>query len=251
MSIFHIFVLMMVKRFFPANAESYFQNRVFVLLILCIVYCFEGKAQTTSNDKEKISSLQFNLNYAGRFALIRSGFKGIYESSTSYPISNVGDVLNGSGINFGLQFIFPNGLGIKGGATFRYDHIYYTYPLLDSTQKFAQGINVQGLITDYHFSLLKTLGMAKKVKHRLELGYSVMNTGTSYPVSESIKIPSGWTTKVTYRDYRFGALHFHYAALIRNFNMGIGAYYGKTSAFEGLSSTYFIPEIRFGYNFKM
>jgi hypothetical protein len=194
---------------------------------------------------KKSTHLKFEINYVGRFATLEFGpasYGGI--TSTMYPFSNAADQLNGSGLNLGLTLINKKGWGFRYSSTLRYDHIYHTTVRLDSTQKYGQGINVQGLITDYHFSLTKQIRQSKKVKGELALTYSMMNTGTGFSVGEYF--PNIGTIRID-KDYRFDTWALHYSVGIDKLKIGLGVYYGKSSAYSGLDGTYILPELRIGY----
>ncbi|MFA7379582.1 MAG: hypothetical protein WC150_03925 [Bacteroidia bacterium] len=197
------------------------------------------------SQSQESSKLMFEVNYVGRFATLQFGqasYGGIY--SSMYPFVNVADQLNGSGLNLGLSLSNKKGWGFKYSTTFRYDHIYHTTIQLDSTQRYGQGINVQGLITDYHFSLTKQLRQSKRVKGELALTYSMMNTGTGFTAGEYL---NGIGIITVDKDFRFDTWALHYSAGIDKFKIGLGVYYGKSSAYWGLDGTYIIPELRIGY----
>jgi hypothetical protein len=232
----------------------------FIVLILGITPTYLCHAQGDSAPSQ-YPRLQLDLNYMNRFAVLSSGSpyldanNTVAASAVDYPVPFVDmyDQLKGSGLNLGLRLTNRKGNGICASASFRYDHIYFTKPMVDSNTRFVQGLNVQGLITDYHLSVYHVYDHGK-VKHRAELGYSWMNRGTTCPISH-YSISGTQTYKyVSLQDFTFEAIQLSYACMISNFNTSVSGYLLTSSSisdmYDGLKANA-ILEFKLGYSFNL
>jgi hypothetical protein len=226
-----------------------------LILMINVISAF---SQTDSSSKWK---LYFDANYSNRFLLLKNSTQDLYNGhlTTSYSNSmeafvDFNDHFKGAGLNLGIRLFNKKGLGIKYSNTFRYDHVYFTKIPVDSNHMYASGINVQALITDYHISLVQLIGKGR-IKHMVEVGFSRMNNGTNYPISQNAPDSNLLDQSFTgNKNLKYSAMNINYSFMIDNFNAGIGFYYKMSSDFAG--NTEFLNingvfELRLGYSFNL
>lgn len=205
-----------------------------------LVACYEIQAQDTSDNKPKVN---FNLS-----VINRTVFELTYSFNPSSRI-NLEDQLSGAGINYGFVFYLPAiRMGLCGGQSIRYDHIFYELPANIPGMNYAK--NVRGLIIDYHFDVQKYWNF-KTWSFIVSAGVSLMNTGTDYVYSNITSSLPGTGNSYQYKNSRFNAYNFNAGCSVRNLNISVGCYYSSNAYNYPNAPKLLIPEAKIGYSFKV
>lgn len=230
----------------------FMKNKLIILLLLCS-FC------TSFSQEEKKSKFNIKIGTEYRLTPIYPAAKGLLFNQKNINY-NFDKQLNGTSINYALSYSIFKNFDIGFSQSFRYDHIYFKsntnelFPHTNIGSKESESKN--GLITDYHFFVTKYFNIGKSESLFFRLGYSLMNRGTNYTISEFAFYDEALKADhyiVLSYDFSFTALKLDLGYVHDRFEFGLGAYmFGSTSAnfhFEEEHKV-IIPFFKFSYRLK-
>jgi hypothetical protein len=167
---------------------------------------------------------------------------------------NLDKNLSGTSFNYEINYEVIHNLLVGFSHSLRYDHVYYenNNHLLkpNGIEFYTIDESKSKLISDYHFFIQKNFKL-KKNKIYIKLGYSMMNRGTDYSVSEVVStnldgsigaiISGGY-------DLNFFATNVNIGIIYKKFDFGVGAYFiNGSSSNLGDERNIILPYFKISY----
>lgn len=221
----------------------------FLILFISIVTFSQNKEKT--NFKNRLS-VKIGTEY--RITPIRKVIDNFHEVNPTNIFFNLDKNLSGTSFNYDISYEFIKNLHFGFSHSIRYDHVYFerkNYQLEpNNVNYFTVNDSKSKLIYDYHFYLRKDFKIKNKTIY-IKLGYSIMNRGTDYSISEVVATNNdGSIGAIIVGDYdlTFFAINTEIGLVYKNFDFGIGAYFINGSGSNlGSEQNIILPYFKISY----